>query len=199
MIHHHTSPKFVNLANELGGIFNGFVFFSDYNMIDGRAHTICTDDLNVATIDDLGIDLEQFDLDDYAQLHKARMVTTYAAKVRGFDAIKIENGYGDEILIFNITKCVNKLIKIGEIDMNKTWYMNPETGSIDTREGWGDIDMNEVVEIDAVGFIIEGLNAGGKLPKILKDFGIKYSSDRVLIENFGEYGYYAIKDATDML
>ena len=81
----------------------------------------------------------------------------------------------------------------------KTWYMNPETGSIDTREGWGDIDMNEVVEIDAVGFIIEGLNAGGKLPKILKDFGIKYSSDRVLIENFGEYGYYAIKDAIDML
>ena len=81
----------------------------------------------------------------------------------------------------------------------KTWYMNPETGSIDTREGWGDIDMNEVVEIDAVGFIVEGLNAGGKLPKILKDFGIKYSSDRVLIENFGEYGYYAIKDATDML
>jgi len=80
----------------------------------------------------------------------------------------------------------------------KTWYMNPETGSIDTREGWGE-HIDEVVEIDAVGFIVEGLNAGGKLPKILKDFGIKYSSDRVLIENFGEYGYYAIKDAIDML
>jgi hypothetical protein len=80
----------------------------------------------------------------------------------------------------------------------KTWYMNPETGSIDTREGWGEY-IDEVVEIDAVGFIVEGLNAGGKLPKILKDFGIKYSSDRVLIENFGEYGYYAIKDAIDML
>jgi hypothetical protein len=86
----------------------------------------------------------------------------------------------------------------------KTWYMNPETGSIDTREGWdytggNYVDDGEVVEIDAVGFIVEGLNAGGKLPKILQDFGIKYSSDRVLIENFGEYGYYAIKDAIDML
>lgn len=197
MIYYHTSPKFVESASEMGGNFNGFVFFSDYKT-HGNVYAVCTDDLNVAKIDDLGIELEQFDLEDYEQLHEARMIATDAAKAQGFDAIETENGNGDETLILNIEKCFNKLIKLGDNTM-KTWYMNPETGSIDTREGWGDIDMNEVVEIDAVGFIVEGLNAGGKLPKILKDFGIKYSSDRVLIENFGEYGYYAIKDATDML